>query len=59
VLQGLLNENISSCYGVHLFPPKKSRGQGVHIQSNLRSKGFEDISGFMRRIEPSDLKENP
>ena len=48
VLEGLLNENNSSRYGVHVFPPKKPRGKGVHIQSNLRSKDFEDIASFMR-----------
>jgi hypothetical protein len=47
VLEGLLNENNSSCYGVHVFPPKKPRGKGVHIHSNLRSKDFEDIASFM------------
>ena len=48
VLEGLLNENNSSRYGVHVFPPKKPRGKGAHIQSNLRSKDFEDIASFMR-----------
>ena len=55
MLEGLLNENNSSRY---VFPPKKPRGKGVHIQSNLKSKDFEDITSFMRRIEPSDVKEN-
>ena len=59
VLEDLLNENNSSRYGVHVFPPKKPRGKGVHIQSNLRSKDFEDIDSFVRWIEPSDVKENP
>jgi hypothetical protein len=48
VLEGLLNENNSSLYGVHVFPPKKPRGKGVHIQSNRRSKDFEDIAIFVR-----------
>jgi hypothetical protein len=54
----LLNERNSSHYGAHVFPPKKQRGKGVHIQSNLRSKDFEDIAIFMRLIEPSNVKEN-
>jgi hypothetical protein len=45
VLEGSLNENNSSHYGVHVFPP---RGKGVHIQSNLRSKDLKDIVNFMR-----------
>jgi hypothetical protein len=47
VLEGLLNEN-SSRYGVHVFPPKKPKGKEVHIQSNQRSKDFEDIDIFVR-----------
>jgi hypothetical protein len=48
VLEGLLNENNSSCYGVHVVPSEKPRGKGVYIQSNLRSKDFEDIAIFVR-----------
>jgi hypothetical protein len=47
----LLNERNSSHYGAQ-------RGKGIHIQSNLRSKDFEDIAIFMRLIEPSNVKEN-
>ena len=34
VLKRLLNENNSFRYGVHIFSPKKPKGNGVHIQSN-------------------------
>jgi hypothetical protein len=47
VLEGLLNENNSSRYGVHVFPIKKPRGKGVHNQSNQRSKDFEEIAIFV------------
>ena len=45
VLECLLNANNSSRY---VFPPMKPRGNGVHIQSNRRSKDFEDIAIFVR-----------
>ena len=44
MLEGLLNETNSSRFGAHVFDPRKPRGKGVYIQSNLRSKDFEDIA---------------
>ena len=32
----------------HAFLPKKPRGKGDHIQSNQRSKDFEEIAIYMR-----------
>ena len=56
MLEGLLNEKNSSCYGTHVFLSKKPRGEWVYNQSNLRSKDFEDIAIFLGQLNLWMLK---